>query len=525
MKYNPENNGTYLGIELGSTRIKAVLTDDSCAPIASGSYEWENRLENGFWTYSLDDIHKGITECYRALKRDVSDKYGVTLKSVGAIGVSAMMHGLMAFGENDGLLVPFRTWRNTTTERAAAELTELLRFNIPQRWSIAHLYQSVLDKEEYLSEVSYITTLSGYINYILTGEHAVGIGEASGIFPVSADGYDMRMAELVNDRFARHGFGRDIISLLPKVMKAGEKGLRLTARGADFLDCDHDLTPGIPVCPPEGDAGTGMTAANAVRPLTGNVSAGTSVFAMPVLEKPLSGVYPEIDIVATPDGKPAAMVHCNNCCAELDAWVKIFGEFAELMGISAERPELYEKLYKYAMTGEPDCGGITAYNYLSAEPVTHIADGKPMYFRTADSRMNLKNFMRSELYAAFAALRSGMDILFENESVRLGKLTAHGGLFKVGGVAQQILADALKIPVSVMKTAGEGGAWGMSLLAAYMVRGEGKNLADWLDSEVFNSMKTVTLYPDENGVKGFDKYLKRYADGLEAQKASSGRTE
>ncbi len=513
-----EAGKTYLGIELGSTRIKAALINDTFTPVASGSHEWENRLENGIWTYSLDDIHSGIKSCYADLKKDVAGKYGITLRKTGAMGISAMMHGYMAFDADGRLLVPFRTWRNTCTAQAASELTELLSFNIPQRWSIAHLYQAILNGEEHVTQISHITTLAVYIHSLLTGVRAAGVGEASGMFPVSGCGYDMRMAELMNERLREKNFHADILSLLPKVMNAGEKGAALTAEGAAFLDPDGDLEAGIPFCPPEGDAGTGMTAANAVRPGTGNVSAGTSVFAMPVLEKPLGGVYEEIDMVTTPDGAPVAMVHCNNCCAELDAWVRLFGEFAALAGVDADRSALYEMLYTNAMTGDADCGGITAYNYLSGEPVTGISEGRPMYFRTPDSRMSLANFMRAQLYSSVAALKSGMDILTEKEGVKTAQLTAHGGLFKVKGAAQQVLADALNTPVSVMKTAGEGGAWGMALLAAYMNEGCGKSLADWLDNCVFPSMEKSTAMPDENGVKGFGKFMNKYGCGLAAEK-------
>ncbi len=505
---------TYLGIELGSTRIKASLIGEDFSPVAEGAYDWENRLENGYWTYSLEDVHKGVQGCFAALAEDVKKRYDVKLETAGAMGVSAMMHGYMAFNESGELLVPFRTWRNTTTGEAAAELTELLSFNIPQRWSAAHLYQAVLNGEQHVPEIAYITTLAGYVHYLLTGVRAVGIGDASGIFPVDANGYDKEMLKKFGDRLAEKGFKRDTSQVFPAVMTAGRECGRLTESGAKFLDPTGTFKAGVLCCPPEGDAGTGMAAANAVRPGTGNVSAGTSIFSMLVLDRSLAGVYPEIDMVTTPDGKPAAMVHCNNCCSELDAWVKLFGEFAALSGNPIDKSELYGLLYKNALSGSPDCGGITAYNCLSGEPVIGVENGRPMYFRTPDSRMNLANFFRAELYSSMAALRYGMNILFDREKITAKQFTGHGGLFKVEGVAQQFMADALKTPVSVMETAGEGGAWGMALLAAYAVKGQGRTLADFLDKDVFGGIKKTTLEPAEDGSKGFDEFMERYEKGL-----------
>lgn len=508
---------TSLGIELGSTRIKAVLIDENHAPAASGSYDWENKLENGYWTYSLDDIHNGVRSCFTSLAEDVKNKHGIMLTHVGAMGISAMMHGYMAFDENDKLLVPFRTWRNTTTKQAAEELSDALGFNIPQRWSIAHLYQAVLNGEPHVPQIAHITTLAGYINYLLTGERTVGIGEASGIFPVSRTDYNAEMLKTAEEKLSSHGFDKKLAEVLPPVKIAGEKGAFLTESGAKFLDPTGTFKAGVPVCPPEGDAGTGMAAANAVRSGTGNVSAGTSVFSMLVLEKDLKKAYPEIDMVTTPDGAPAAMVHCNNCCSELDAWVKLFGEFAELTGNKLDKSALYETLYKNAMTGDADCGGVTAFNYLSGEPVTGAEDGRPMYFRQPNGSMDLANFFRAQLYSAFASLKIGMDILFEKENAKAQQFTGHGGIFKVKGAAQQVLADALNTPVSVMTTAGEGGAWGMALLASYMVNGGGKTLPDWLDSEVFAGMEKLTLTPNENGTNGFNEFIKRYKAALGAE--------
>ena len=512
----------YLGIELGSTRIKATLIDDTFAPIASGAHDWENRLENGYWTYSLEDIHSGIQDCYAKLKKDVSEKYGVKLETFGAIGLSAMMHGYMAFDSEDNLLVPFRTWRNTTTEQAACELTKLFSFNIPQRWSISHLYQAILNNEPHVPQIDHINTLAGYLHWRLTGRRCVGVGEASGMFPITDGGYDGAMLDKFNGAAASHGFNREIRQILPEVLTAGEKGGELTAEGAKFLDPEGDLKAGIPLCPPEGDAGTGMAATNAVLPKTGNVSAGTSVFSMLVLEKNLEGVYPEIDIVTTPDGAPVAMVHCNNCCSELDAWVKLFDQVLKLAGNPIPKPKLYDLLYENALNGDPDCGGVTVYNCLSGEPVIGVEDGRPMYFRTPDGNMNIANFFRAQVYSSVAALKDGMDILFEKEKVTADQFTGHGGLFKTEGVAQQFLADALNTPVSVMKTAGEGGSWGIALLAAYTVCGGGKSLPDWLDSEVFAGMEKKTLQPEEKGSKGFADYMKRYNAGLAAEKQLGG---
>lgn len=509
---------TYLGIELGSTRIKAVLIGEGHSPVASGSHDWENRLENGYWTYSLDDIHNGIRSCFAALAADVREKYGTPLTTVGAMGISAMMHGYMAFDRDDKLLVPFRTWRNTTTKQSADELTAALGFNIPQRWSIAHLYQAVLNNEQHVPGIAHITTLAGYINYLLTGERAVGIGEASGIFPVENGSYNENYLHITEDMLAAQGFEKKLSDILPPVKTAGEKGAYLTENGAAFLDPTGTFKAGVPVCPPEGDAGTGMAAANAVRTGTGNVSAGTSVFSMLVLDKKPDGAYPEIDMVTTPDGAPVAMVHCNNCCSELDAWVKMFGEFAELTGNKIDKSALYETLYRNAMTAPPDCGGVTAFNFLSGEPVAGVDSGRPMYFRLPDGHMDLAGFFRSQIYSAFAALKIGMDILFEKENVKAEQFTGHGGLFKVKGTAQQILADALDTPVSVMENAGEGGAWGMALLAEYMMNSGGKTLPDWLDSEVFAGMEKLTVTPEASGRDGFNKYIGRYKAALGAEK-------
>ena len=505
---------TYLGIELGSTRIKACLIDDEMKPIASGAHEWKNRFENGYWTYFLDDIHNGIRSCYASLLADVKEKYGVCPETYGAMGVSAMMHGIMAFDENGTLLTPFRTWRNTTSEKAAAELTELLDFNIPQRWSCAHFYQSVLDKEEYVPRTKKVTTLAGYIHFMLSGENAVGIGEASGIFPVDMTGYDKNKLKKYADKIASHGYDNDIYSLFPAVKSAGEKGAYLTEEGARFLDPTGSLKAGVPLCPPEGDAGTGMVATNSVRAGTGNISAGTSVFSMLVLSEPLAAVHREIDMVTTPDGYPVAMVHCNSCCTELDAWVNMFGEFGALMGCDIDKSELYEKLYRNAMNAAPDCGGAVAYGFMSGEPAANVEKGYPAYFRSPEHAPTLGEFFRAQLYSSVGALKMGMDILFDTEKVSAQLFTCHGGLFKVKNAAAQIIADALDTPAAVMTTAGEGGAWGIALLAAYMMTGNGKKLADWLDSTVFGDMEKTVSYPEEKGREGYEKYIAAFRKGL-----------
>lgn len=514
-------NKTYLGIEFGSTRIKAVLIDDSFAPIAAGSHEWENRYENGVWTYPLEDIIGGLQHCYAELIADVKGKYGVIPEAYGGMGISGMMHGYMAFDKEDNLLVPFRTWRNTITEQAASELSELFKFNIPQRWSIAHLYQAILNNEEHIGKIAHINTLAGYIHYRLTGVRAVGVGEASGIFPIEKGEYNSEYLDKLDAVLKEKSFGGNIREILPSVLSAGEGDATLTEEGARILDPTGALKSGVRLCPPEGDAGTGMVATNSVLPKTGNVSAGTSIFAMLVLSESLKGYYPEIDVVTTPDGSPVAMVHCNNCCSELDAWVKAFGEFAALSGKPLDKSELYELLYKNALKGDPDCSGTVAYNFLSGEPVAGAENGRPMYFRTPDGSFNLANFFRAELYSSMAALKLGMDILFENEKVSVEKITGHGGLFKVQGVAQQFLADGLNSAVSVMKTAGEGGAWGMAVLAAYAILGKGKSLPEFLEAEVFASMEATTVMPEEKGVKGFNAFIENYKKGLSAQYAAA----
>lgn len=470
------NGKAVLGIELGSTRIKAVLVNEKNQPIASGSHEWENQLVNNIWTYSEEAIWAGIQDSYQDMVRDVKEKYGVPVKKLAAIGFSAMMHGYMPFNAEGELLVPFRTWRNTMTEKASEELTELFQYHIPQRWSIAHLYQAMLNQEPHVKDITFMTTLEGYVHWKLTGEKVLGVGEGSGMFPIDMEikGYDKKCLAAFDELAAPYGFPWKLEEILPKVLLAGEEAGRLTEEGAKLLDTTGELEAGIPFCPPEGDAGTGMVATNSIAKRTGNVSAGTSVFSMVVLEKPLSKVYPEIDLVTTPTGNLVAMVHCNNCTSDLNAWVNLFKEFAEAMGMKVDMNQLFGTLYRKAMEGDADCGGLLAYNYFSGEHITGFEEGRPMFVRTPESKFNLANFMRVNLFTSLGALKTGMDILLKEEGVKLDKILGHGGLFKTKGVGQNLLAGAINTPVSVMETAGEGGAWGIAVLASYLVNKEGK---------------------------------------------------
>lgn len=514
---------TALGIEFGSTRIKAVLIDEQHEPVASGAHDWENRLENGIWTYSLEDIWAGLQDSYAKLAEDVRTQYGQELTRVGAIGFSAMMHGYMAFDRDGKLLVPFRTWRNTMTEEASARLGEAFHFHVPQRWSIAHLYQAILNKEEHVEQIAYLSTLACYIHWMLTGQKVAGVGEASGMFPIDSatHNYDAGMMEQFDSLVADRGFGWKLADILPKVLVAGEQAGTLTEEGAKLLDVSGRLQAGIPVCPPEGDAGTGMAATNAVAQRTGNVSAGTSVFAMIVLEKALSAMHEEIDMVTTPAGDPVAMVHCNNCTSDLNAWVNLFQEFAESFGMEVDKNRLFSVLYHKALEGEKDCGGLMAYNYFSGEHITGFEEGRPLFVRRPDSLFNLANFMRTHLYTSLGALKVGMDILLREEQVEIDSIMGHGGLFKTKGVGQRILAGAMNAPVSVMETAGEGGAWGIALLAAYMInRTEKESLADYLKNRVFARMKSETLQPDPEDVAGFDAFIRRYRQGLTVERAA-----
>ena len=509
-----------LGIEFGSTRIKAVLVDGSHTPIAMGSYDCENRLENNIWTYSLEDIRKGLQGCYKSLADDVEAKYGEKLTTLGALGFSGMMHGYMPFNAEGELLVPFRTWRNTMTEEACKKLIPVFNFNIPQRWSIAHLYQAILSGEEHVKDIAFFTTLAGYIHWKLSGEKVLGIGEAAGMFPIDSTimDFDQKMLDQFDDL---HHFDWKLRDILPKVLVAGESAGVLTAEGAKLLDPTGTLQPGVPMCPPEGDAGTGMVATNSVAVRTGNVSAGTSIFAMVVLEKAMQKVHEEIDMVTTPNGMPVAMVHCNNCTSDLNAWVNLFGECTESFGVKVDKNELYGVLYRKALEGAADCGGVTAYNYFSGEPITGLDAGRPMVVRTPDADFTLANFMRSHLYSAVATLKIGMDILLKEEHVAVDSLMGHGGFFKTPVVGQRVMAAGMNAPITVMDTASEGGAWGMAILAAFMKEKEtGETFSSYLNDKIFAGQTGTTLQPEPEDVKGFEAFLEEYKRLLPAEKAA-----
>lgn len=518
-----ESGKVILGIEFGSTRIKAVLIDTDNNPIAQGSFEWENQLVDGLWTYSIDTIWKGLQDCYADLRKNVEAEYDCEIKQLAAIGISAMMHGYMAFGKDENILVPFRTWRNTNTAKAAAELSELFHFNIPLRWSISHVYQAILNGEDHINKIDFLTTLAGYIHWQLTGKKVLGVGDASGMLPIDSNtnNYDAEMVAKFDKLIEPKNLGWKILDILPEVLNAGEDAGVLTEEGAKKLDPSGTLQAGTPLCPPEGDAGTGMVATNAVRQRTGNVSAGTSSFSMIVLEKALSQPYEVIDMVTTPDGSPVAMVHCNNCTSDLNAWVGLFKQYQELLGVPVDMNEVFGKLYNHALEGDADCGGLIAYNYISGEPVTGLAEGRPMFVRSANDHFNLANFMRANLYASVAVLKIGNDVLFKDEKVQVDRITGHGGLFKTKGVGQRILAAAINSPISVMETAGEGGAWGIALLAGYLVNNDEKlSLADYLDKKVFAGNTGVEIAPTAEDVAGFDKYIETYKAGLAIEKAA-----
>lgn len=513
-----------LGIEFGSTRIKAVLIDENNTPIAQGSHEWENQLIDGLWTYSIEAIWNGVQNCYADLRANVKTHYDTEIERLASIGVSAMMHGYMAFNEKEEILAPFRTWRNTNTGAAAAELSKLFNFNIPLRWSISHIYQAILNKEEHVKDITYLTTLAGYIHWQITGKKVLGIGDASGMLPIDSatKNYCADMVEKFDKLVEPYGYSWKLNDILPQVLSAGEDAGTLTAEGAKRLDISDHLQAGIPVCPPEGDAGTGMVATNAVRKRTGNVSAGTSSFSMIVLEKELSKPYEMIDMVTTPDGSPVAMVHCNNCTSDLNAWVNLFKEYQQLLGIPVDMNEIFGKLYNHALEGDADCGGLISYNYISGEPVTGLAEGRPLFVRSANDKFNLANFMRANLYASVGVLKIGNDILFNQEKIKVDRITGHGGLFKTKGVGQRILAAAINSPISVMETAGEGGAWGIALLASYLVKkADNESLADFLDNNVFAGNTGIEIAPTPEDVEGFNKYIKEYQSCLSIEKEAT----
>ncbi|MGY1644057.1 xylulokinase [Geodermatophilus sp. SYSU D00703] len=514
---------TALGIELGSTRIKAVLIGPDHAPLAVGTHDWENQFVDRLWTYSLDAVWTGVQRSFAALADDVRRRHGVELSTVGALGVSAMMHGYLAFDAHGELLTPFRTWRNTNTGAAAERLSAEFGHNIPHRWSVAHLYQAILDGEDHLGRLDHLTTLAGYVHWRLTGEKVLGIGDASGVFPIddATRGYDAAMLTRFDRLAAEAGVELTLADLLPAIAVAGQPAGTLTEAGAELLDPTGGLRPGIPLCPPEGDAGTGMVATNSVAPRTGNVSAGTSIFAMVVLEHELSRMHRELDLVTTPAGDPVAMVHCNNGASELNAWAGLFAEFARALGVAADPSAVFEILFAAALDGAGDCGGLLAYNYLSGEPITDLEEGRPLFLRSPDSRFDLATFMRTHLFAALATLRIGMDVLLEDEGVRLEAMFAHGGLFKTRGVAQRFLAAAIDTPVSVGDVAAEGGAWGMAVLAAFATRrAPEQSLAEYLDTAVFTGTVLETAEPEPADVAGFDAFMQRYVAGLAVERAA-----
>ncbi|MBQ5375723.1 MAG: FGGY-family carbohydrate kinase [Lachnospiraceae bacterium] len=513
-----------LGIEFGSTRIKAVLVDKAGNPIAGGAHDWENRLENGIWTYTMEDVWTGLADCYQDMTKDVQNQYGVEITKLAALGFSAMMHGYLVFDEQDKLLTPFRTWRNTITGQASEELTKLFNYHIPQRWSIAHLYQAILNGEEHVPQIRHITTLAGYVHWQLTGEKVLGVGEASGMFPIdlATGDFDAGMIAKFEDQIKAKNFPWKLKEILPKVVNAGTPAGTLTAEGAKKLDPSGKLQAGIPLCPPEGDAGTGMVATNSVAQRTGNVSAGTSIFGMVVLEKELSKVYDEIDLVTTPDGSLVAMVHCNNCTSDINAWVNLMAEYTEAMGYPVDKNKMYVTLFNKALEADADCGGVLSYNYFSGEHVTGFNEGRPLMVRKPDAHFNLPNFMRANLHAALAVLKNGMDLLLKEENVQLDEIFGHGGFFKTEGVGQRLLAGALNAPVSVMETAGEGGAWGMAVLASYLIKGNGKTLPEYLNTEIFSDQASSkkTLKPVQSDVDGFNKYMEGYTAGLAIERAA-----
>ncbi|MCQ2416935.1 MAG: ATPase [Oscillospiraceae bacterium] len=525
MNYSEEirNGKTSIGIEFGSTRIKAVLIGSDYTPLASGVFDWCNQLENGIWTYALDTVQQGLQACFADLMKNTEQKYGVPLTTAGSIGISAMMHGYLAFDSDMNLLVPFRTWRNTITQEAANSLTDAFSFNIPQRWSIAHLYQAILNKEPHVENIRFITTLAGYVHYLLTGEKVIGIGDASGIFPIDSEKrqYNNTMCGIFDALVQDTPLQAPLLEIMPQIVPLGECAGRLTEQGAKLLDPTGAFQMGVPFCPPEGDAQTGMAATNSIRPNTGNVSAGTSIFAMMVLEHNLKAVHKEIDMVTTPCGDPVAMVHCNNCSSDFDAWVKMFSSFLDVMGCSVPKGQLYDALYTAAAQGEEDCGDIVSYNYFSGEEITGMQSGRPMMIRTPDSGFTIQNLMRSLVYSCFATLKIGMDILNREEQVHPQQIYAHGGLFKTPLITQPALAAALNANVTLMQSAGEGGAWGIALLASYLIReNQNETLDKFLNERVFANQEQHTAAPSPEMCRGLDAYMENYRNGLAAEKAA-----
>ncbi|MBR5614645.1 MAG: ATPase [Clostridia bacterium] len=523
MKTLIEQGNIYIGIEFGSTRIKAVMTDANGSVLASGGKNWENRLENGMWIYTPEQIHNGLQECYADLLTDVKAKYNTVIKKVKSFGISGMMHGYIALDKDKNILAPFRTWRNNITAKEAAFLTDIFDFNIPQRWSIAHLCQTVWNKESHLKDVDYLTTLAGYIHYLLTGEKVLGICEASGMFPIDpkTHSFNSQMMAKFNNVMKENNCPLLLENILPKVLCAGEVAGTLTKEGAAFMDASGNLEPGAVFCPPEGDAGTGMVATNSIRQKTGNISAGTSAFAMIVLEKELSKVYEEFDIVHTPDGSACAMVHSNNCTTEINSWVSLFAEVLKEFGANVSTGELYETLFKKAIEGDADCGGLMAYCFHSGEHLLGLSKGCPMFLHNPESSFNLANFMRTQIYTSFGVLKSGLDLLKNNENVTLDKITGHGGIFKTKGVAQDILAAAINTPVAVNAAAGEGGAWGIAVLAAYLEKAKETTLDDFLDNIIFKDAEMAISSPDAKVADGYEEFMKNYNKNLKAEYAAA----
>lgn len=516
-----ELSKTSLGIELGSTKIKAVLIDGEYRPVASGSHDWASTCENGLWTYQLDEVFAGLRDCFCKLAQEVRTRYDVPLETVGCIGVSAMMHGYLPFDRDGELLTHFRTWQNTNTGRAAAELSEAFSFNVPQRWSISHLYQAILDREPHVDKLRYLNTLSGYVHYMLTGQRVLGINDASGMFPIDSEtkDYDENMLRKWKALSAAHGFAPELRELLPRVLSAGQSAGCLSVAGAMLLDPTGTLKPGIPMCPPEGDAGTGMVATNSITPRTGNVSAGTSIFSMVVLERALSGYYPEIDMVTTPTGAPVAMVHCNNCTSDMNAWCGFLGDFCGLMGKPADMDDIYPTFYQTAARGEADCGGLVVCNFIAAEPVVSVGRGFPLLLRLPDSRFTPENFFRANIYSALTGLKLGMDIL-ARENVTFDRLTGHGGLFRHAGVGATFLAAATGTPVCTMKTAAVGGAYGMALLAA--CASQALPLERFLQEKVFADTEVTLTEPKAEDIEGFRVYTERFKAAVQAEIALDG---
>ncbi len=503
-----------LGVEFGSTRIKAVLINDQGDILASGGFEWENRYENGVWTYSEQAIWHGLQQAYADLSQKVQQQYQVSLQKLAGIGISAMMHGYLAFDKQGDLLVPFRTWRNNITQKSAEILTALFQYNIPQRWSIAHLYQAILNNEEHLSEVDFFTTLAGYVHWKLTGKKVLGIGDASGMFPIDMHTcqYDEKMLAQFDNLVAEKAFPWQLKAILPEVKVAGEQAGLLTENGAKLLDPTGNLQPNIPFCPPEGDAGTGMVATNSIKEKTGNISAGTSAFAMIVLEKPLSRLYEQLDMVTTPTGKLVAMAHSNNCTTDLNAWMSLFQENLQAFGVQVSTEKLYETLFNQALQGSADCGGLLSYGFHSGEHGLNLAKGCPMFIHPTNAQFNLANFMRSQLYFCFAAMKLGIDILLQQEKVNISQILGHGGIFKTQGIAQKVLASALNTPILTMNTAGEGGAWGIALLANFL--GKNQSLESYLDEVIFKDSQTTLVNPDETMHAGYQQFMQTYQQGI-----------